>query len=214
MPSLKVAKLGSRKKKKRRRKPAGQPKRFASAFLHYSSVRRPQVKAQSPHLQHIEVTKQLGTEWNGMLAEAKEPYQEIERKERAEWESAVLQYKLKQHGAGSETASAAVKRGADTREVLGTSPEAIGELMPPDANDGMAGGGKEGEEEEEEEEEEAEPEEEEEEEPGGEEASMGEQDESNDTRSTTADGQGVEMTLEMEGRHGGEEANSMTVDHE
>jgi len=132
-----------------------------------------------------------------MLDEAKEPYKEIERKERAEWESAMLQYKLKQQGTGSETAEAAAE-GAE-REVLhaaaepdvavevGTDAEAIGVLVPPKANDGMGGDFEESEEEQTRQKEE-------EKEPGD---CMLEKDELDDAQSITGD-QGVGMGMEVD----------------
>lgn len=158
------------------------------------------MKAQFPHLQHIEVTKQLGTEWNGMLDEAKEPYKKIERKERAEWESAMLQYKLKQQGTGSESAEAtaegAERQGLhaaaepDVAVEVGTDAEAIGVLVPPKANDGM---GADFEESEQESEEEQPQQKGKEKEPGG----LLEKDELDDAQSITGD-QGIGMGMEVD----------------
>ncbi|GLE09901.1 hypothetical protein PINS_up021840 [Pythium insidiosum] len=49
---------------KRAKKHPDAPKRASSAFLFYSQVMRPRIKAENPDMKNTEISKQLGEAWS------------------------------------------------------------------------------------------------------------------------------------------------------
>eukprot|EP01035_Chromulina_nebulosa_P022209 gene22209-28758_t len=67
---------------KRQKKPPGAPKRAMSAFLSYSQVMRPTIRAQQPNLKNSDISSVLASQWRTASNEEKQPHIEKELKDR------------------------------------------------------------------------------------------------------------------------------------
>lgn len=79
---------------KRAKKHPDAPKRASSAFLFYSQVMRPRIKAEHQDMKNTEISKQLGEAWGKATDEQKAPFVEKEiidraryKREMEEWNS-------------------------------------------------------------------------------------------------------------------------------
>ncbi|GLE06355.1 hypothetical protein PINS_up015602 [Pythium insidiosum] len=70
---------------KRAKKHPDAPKRASSAFLFYSQVMRPRIKAENPDMKNTEISKQLGEAWSKATDAQKAPFMEKEREDRARY---------------------------------------------------------------------------------------------------------------------------------
>ncbi|TMW59463.1 hypothetical protein Poli38472_004532 [Pythium oligandrum] len=67
---------------KRAKKHPEAPKRASSAFLFYSQVMRPRIKADHPDMKNTEISKQLGEAWGKATEAQKAPFIEKEKEDR------------------------------------------------------------------------------------------------------------------------------------
>ncbi|OWZ05327.1 hypothetical protein PHMEG_00022604 [Phytophthora megakarya] len=70
---------------KRAKKHPDAPKRASSAFLFYSQVMRPRIKAEHQDMKNTEISKQLGEAWAKATDEQKAPFVEKEKVDRARY---------------------------------------------------------------------------------------------------------------------------------
>ncbi|DAZ98838.1 TPA: hypothetical protein N0F65_000994 [Lagenidium giganteum] len=70
---------------KRAKKHPDAPKRASSAFLFYSQVMRPRIKAEHPEMKNTDISKQLGEAWAKATEQQKAPFAEKEREDRARY---------------------------------------------------------------------------------------------------------------------------------
>lgn len=70
---------------KRAKKHPDAPKRASSAFLFYSQVMRPRIKAEHQDMKNTEISKQLGEAWSKATDEQKAPFVEKEKADRARY---------------------------------------------------------------------------------------------------------------------------------
>jgi hypothetical protein len=70
---------------KRAKKHPDAPKRASSAFLFYSQVMRPRIKAEHQDMKNTEISKQLGEAWGKATDEQKAPFVEKEKLDRARY---------------------------------------------------------------------------------------------------------------------------------
>lgn len=62
------------------------PKKPKSAFLFFSSDRRPSLRQEQPDLSMLDVSRVLGEEWNHLTEEEKEPYLQMATKDRRRYD--------------------------------------------------------------------------------------------------------------------------------
>lgn len=70
---------------KRAKKHPDAPKRASSAFLFYSQVMRPRIKADNQDMKNTDISKQLGEAWAKATDAQKAPFVEKEREDRARY---------------------------------------------------------------------------------------------------------------------------------
>ncbi|KDO25880.1 hypothetical protein SPRG_08822 [Saprolegnia parasitica CBS 223.65] len=70
---------------KRAKKHPNAPKRASSAFLFYSQVMRPRIKAEHADMKNTEISKQLGEAWAKATKAQKAPFVEKEKEDRARY---------------------------------------------------------------------------------------------------------------------------------
>jgi hypothetical protein len=63
------------------------PKRPLSAFMLYSSEKRPEIQESNPGLKLPDVSKKIGALWKGLSASEKKPYEEKAAKAKAEYDA-------------------------------------------------------------------------------------------------------------------------------
>jgi len=81
-----------RKRRRRRRKDISKPKRALSAYFFYLLERRESLKRQQPNLDHKELIKTMGLEWNEMSDEKKKPYQEKSNEDHIRFDREKAEY--------------------------------------------------------------------------------------------------------------------------
>ena len=69
-----VAKGGSSKKKNKKERKEG-PKKACSAYIFFCTSNRSAIKTENPDMKGKDITSELGTRWNNLTNEEKEPYQ-------------------------------------------------------------------------------------------------------------------------------------------
>jgi high mobility group protein B2 len=70
---------------KRAKKHPNAPKRASSAFLFYSQVMRPRIKAEHADMKNTDISKQLGEAWAKASQAQKAPFVEKEKEDRARY---------------------------------------------------------------------------------------------------------------------------------
>ena len=85
--------MGKKQRRRRhRRKDISKPKRALSAYFFYLLERRESLKRQQPNLDHKELIKTMGLEWNEMSEEKKKPYQEKSVEDHIRFEREKAEY--------------------------------------------------------------------------------------------------------------------------
>jgi hypothetical protein len=77
---------------KRAKKHPDAPKRASSAFLFYSQVMRPRIKADNQEMKNTDISKQLGEAWSKATDEQKAPFVEKERVDRARYKAEMEEW--------------------------------------------------------------------------------------------------------------------------
>jgi hypothetical protein len=78
---------------KRIKKPHGAPKRAMSAFLSFSQLMRPEIRALYPNLKNTDVSSVLAQRWHEASEEAKRPHIERELKDREKYHEDMAHWK-------------------------------------------------------------------------------------------------------------------------
>lgn len=73
-------------------KDPNKPKRGLSAFMFFSTSRRPQLKKQNPNLAFGAVAKKIGEEWAKMSSSAKAKYEAMSTKDKARYKKEMETY--------------------------------------------------------------------------------------------------------------------------
>lgn len=81
------------KKKKKKVKDPNAPKRNVSAYLHYSSAKRGDVKESQPDLSFGEITKVVTASWKALSVEERVPWDEKAAVDKKRYEDEVAAYK-------------------------------------------------------------------------------------------------------------------------
>ena len=85
--------MGKKQRRRRhRRKDISKPKRALSAYFFYLLERRESLKRQQPNLDHKELIKTMGLEWNEMSEEKKKPYQEKSNEDHIRFDREKAEY--------------------------------------------------------------------------------------------------------------------------
>ena len=78
---------------KRTKKPQGAPKRAISAFLSFSQLMRPEIRAQYPNLKNTDVSSVLAQKWHETSEEEKRPHIERELRDREKYHEDMAAWK-------------------------------------------------------------------------------------------------------------------------
>jgi hypothetical protein len=92
----KPAKAEKEDKKGRKKKDPNEPKRASSAFMHFSSAKRAEVKENNPGIAFGEVGKKLGEMWKTLSADDKKEFDALAAKDKQRYEKAMEEYRKKQ----------------------------------------------------------------------------------------------------------------------
>lgn len=95
-PKAKAAKEEIPAKKGKKAKDPDAPKRGASAFMHFSSAKRAEVKENNPGIAFGDVGKKLGEMWKALSADDRGPYDKLAAKDKARYEKEKEAYDKKQ----------------------------------------------------------------------------------------------------------------------
>lgn len=88
-------------------KEAGQPKGPSASFMFYSSASRERIVANNPGLSVTDISRVIGTEWKGLSAEEKAPFEEMSRADRLRYAREMEDFrKRKEEGSPPPTPSA------------------------------------------------------------------------------------------------------------
>ena len=82
-------------KKTTKKKVKKGPKRPASAFIFFSKVERPKLKAKNPDMAFGEIGKELGKRWKALSDAEKKPYLDQNAKAKAVYAKAKAQWDKK-----------------------------------------------------------------------------------------------------------------------
>ena len=82
-------------KKTRKKKVKKGPKRPATAFILYSKVARPKLRAENPDMAFGDLGKELGKRWKAMSDAEKKPYLDQNAKAKAEYAKAKAEWDKK-----------------------------------------------------------------------------------------------------------------------
>jgi len=93
---------GDKVKKPRKKKDPNAPKNATTAFLFFSTDKRPLLRAENPELKITEIAKLLGIQWNALSAEGKAPYDEQARADKERYAAELAAYKLKLAAEGAD----------------------------------------------------------------------------------------------------------------
>lgn len=74
------------------------PKRAISAFFFFQKERRATLKAEQPELANKQLVSTMSTEWNGMKAEARKPYDELAALDKKRYAAAKEKYEETKKG--------------------------------------------------------------------------------------------------------------------
>ncbi|KAL7455599.1 hypothetical protein ACHAWC_007149 [Mediolabrus comicus] len=83
----------SKKNKKKKAKDPNAPKRNVSAYLHYSSAKRGDVKESQPDLSFGEITKVVTASWKALSVEERVPWDEKAAADKKRYEDELAAYK-------------------------------------------------------------------------------------------------------------------------
>lgn len=82
---------------KRAKKHPDAPKRASSAFLFYSQVMRPRIKAEHPEMKNTEISKQLGEAWSKATDAQKAPFVQKEKEDRDRYKREMEEWNNNKH---------------------------------------------------------------------------------------------------------------------
>ena len=85
----------TRPKKTTKKKVKKGPKRPASAFIFFSKVERPKLRAENPDMAFGEIGKELGKRWKAMSDAEKKPYLDQNAKAKAVYAKAKAEWDKK-----------------------------------------------------------------------------------------------------------------------
>jgi len=98
---------------KRAKKDPAAPKRPMSAFLYFSQDRRRELKKEYPSARNTEISSKLGKIWRSLTDEQRQPFVEIELRERKKYKAAIANWKIKDNARKVEEKEETAKKEAE-----------------------------------------------------------------------------------------------------
>ncbi len=77
------------KKKGKENKKTGEVKKACSSFIHFSTSEMPKVKQLHPDLKQVEIMREIGSLWNRLNEEQKQPYIEMAERDKLRYQKEV-----------------------------------------------------------------------------------------------------------------------------